>query len=63
MLVGVMIGQWGPTSSTCSSVISLPLGIYSRHTASYMSVLMPPGAMALTVILFSPKSDRAEAVS
>lgn len=44
------------TSSTSSSDRLAPLGMYSLQTAWYMSVLMPPGAMALTVIFLSPKS-------
>lgn len=43
-------------SSTSSSDRVAPLGMYSRQTLWYMSVLMPPGATALTVIFLSPKS-------
>lgn len=49
------------TSSTSSSVRFAPLGMYSLQTAWYMSVLIPPGATALTVIFLSPKS--AEVIS
>ena len=45
------------TSSTPSLSSLSPLGMYSLQTAWYMSVLMPPGAMALTVIFLSPKSE------
>lgn len=45
------------TSSTWSSVRFSPLGMYSLQTLWYMSVLIPPGAMQLTVICLSPKSD------
>jgi hypothetical protein len=44
------------TSSTPSSLKFAPLGIYSRQTLWYMSVLIPPGAMQLTVIFLSPIS-------
>lgn len=46
----------GHTSSTPSSLNFSPLGMYSRQTLWYMSVLIPPGAMQLTVIFLSPKS-------
>ena len=36
--------------------MNAPFGIYLRAASSYMSVLMPPGAMALTVMFLLPKS-------
>ena len=44
------------TSSICLSVMDASFGMYFLATSMYISVLMPPGAIALTVMPLRPKS-------